>query len=138
MRKISALLAATLLSVSLQTMAREIVPIVNLTDLPVASASGKPPTADQVKQAIQTAAVERQWILTEVSPGRLLATKQWNNAKHTIMTDVGYTADKFSLTYKDSVNMNYGQRNGAPAIHPHYNRFTREFGESIRLALSRL
>lgn len=137
MKNLRVLLMAATLAVSLQAVAREVVPVADPMDVPVAGAAGQALTAAQVRQAIQSAATSRQWTLTEPTPGRLLATLQWNNAKHTIVTEISYSANKYSLAYKDSTNMKYGMKDGQPVIHPHYNRFVRELSESIRLAVGR-
>lgn len=137
MKNLRVLLMAAMLSVSLQAVARELVPVADLIDVPVASASGQALTAAQVKLAIQSAAASRQWTVTEPAPGRLLATRQWDHAKHTIVTEISYSADKYSLAYKDSTNMKYGMKDGQPVIHPRYNRFVQELSESIRLAVGR-
>jgi len=131
------------------------VPIVNHPDIPVATGSGKPLQADQVKQAIQAAAKIKGWTLAYEPSGRILATLVVRN-KHTVVVEIPYSAEKYSLLYHDSVNMKYSPGTGRAApydassrmrgyqqpagqvIHPFYNDWVRELKEAIRLELLKL
>lgn len=122
------------------------VSIINYPNLPIATASGKPIQAEQVKKAIQDAALRKGWTLGNDTGDKLLATLVVNN-KHTVMVEIAYSADKYSLTYRDSVNMNYhsearfdsrmpNARNAStpsgPVIHPAYNTWVQELKDAIR------
>jgi hypothetical protein len=125
------------------------VPIVNHPNVAVVTSSGKPIQAEQVKQAIQEAARVKGWTLAYEPGDKILATLVVRN-KHTVMVEIAYAADKYSLTYRDSVNMNYqanyspdprspAARNGprvrGPVIHPFYNDWVRELKDAIRVEL---
>jgi len=126
------LIFATILS--LNAVARETVPIINYDNLAVATSSGKALHAAQVRQAIQAAAGAKGWSIAQQAGDKLLATLDVRG-KHMIMVEIDYAADKYSLHYKDSSNMKYGERNGQPVIHPYYNKWVRELKDAIRLEL---
>lgn len=122
---------------SLDAAARTPVAIINFDNVSVATSNGKPVQAVQVSQAIQAAAGARNWTIATQSDGKLLATLHVRG-KHTIVVAITYAADKYSLSYNSSVNMNYGIRDGLSVIHPFYNKWVQELKESIRVALIRL
>ena len=113
--------------------ARSDVPIINYENLPTVSAAGKSVTADQVKQAIITAATTKGWTTALDQNGAIVATLIVRN-KHTIIVSIPFAEDKFSVLYRDSSNMNY--KNGE--IHPHYNSWVQNLLTAIRSELSRL
>jgi hypothetical protein len=133
--KFAVLIFATILS--LNAIAREAVAIVNHDNIPVATNSGKTPSAEQIKQAIVTAAGTKSWSITPQTNGRLLATLHVRG-KHTVVTEIAYASDKYSLTYKDSTDMKYGERDGQAVIHPFYNKWVLELKEAIRIELLKL
>jgi len=66
------------------------------------------------------------------------------------MVEIVYSADKYSVTYRDSINMNYhseakydsrlpnsgANRATGPVIHPAYNTWVQELKDAIRIELS--
>lgn len=131
----SILIAATLAVTP--AIAREPVPIINHDNIPVATNSGKVLQLDQVKQAIQTAAGAKAWTIAFQADGKLLATLNVRN-KHTIVVEIAYAADKYSLQYRDSTNMKFGELNGSKVIHPFYNKWVLELKDAIRVELLKL
>lgn len=122
---------------SFQTLARQVVPAVNYESPVGPDATGKPRTDEQIKQAIFRAAGVKQWTLKETAPGVMLATLQVRN-KHTVVTEIVYSAEKYTLTLKESDNMHQGlDKDGKAVIHPYYNRWAQDLNQEIRLALSR-
>ena len=72
----SKLLATVLLVATIAAtpaIAREPVPIINHENIAVATSSGKPLQLDQIKQAIQAAAVVKGWTISYQADGSLLA-----------------------------------------------------------------
>lgn len=112
-------------------------PLVNHDNLPVVTLSGKTVTAAQIKQAIMLAAAAKTWTVLEQTDGSLLATLNIRN-KHTVMARIVYTAEKYSITYLDSVNMNFGHELGVPVIHPNYNRWVKNLIQEINNELRRI
>ncbi|MBS0545698.1 MAG: hypothetical protein JSR40_18405 [Proteobacteria bacterium] len=136
-RLLTALVAATLLAAT-PAMARAPVPIINHDSIVIATGSGTAPQAEQVRQAIVAAAGAKGWTLATQADGRLLATLVVRN-KHTIVVDIAYAADSFSLNYKDSINMKFEDRVvEGKVIHPFYNRWVQELKDAIQLELRKL
>jgi len=119
---------------SLNAIARDSVPIVNYDNVAVATNSGKAPNAEQVRQAITAAAASKGWTVAPAGDGKLQATIVVRG-KHTVVVDIAYAADKYALTYKDSINMNLIERDGQKLIHPFYNKWVQTLKEAIRLEL---
>lgn len=131
------LLIAALSFASLQALAqRQPVLIVNHENILVERPGGKA-TAAEVKQAIMAAAnaTGRQWVISEPNPGRLLAT--YHVRTHTVVTEITYSAERFSVVYHDSVNMKYTPSSGTGLIHPFYNRWVEDFVMAIRTQLAK-
>ena len=138
MKILRILLLAVLPLISLQAHAqRQPVPIVNYENLP----TGRPDIGEnKVRATIEAVAREKEWEVREIAPGRLLATLVVRG-KHTVMTEIVYSATQYSLIYRDSVNMKYGktaETGGAPGvIHPFYNRWVGSLKDGILLALNK-
>ena len=97
----------------------------------MSTGSGK--TAAQVKDAIIRAASANRWTVRE-DGGRLEATLNVRN-KHRIVVDIPFDADKYSLLYKNSSNMNYAACEGERFIHPNYNVWVDRLNKSIQSEL---
>lgn len=120
-------------------LARASVPVVDLVDQPVTTASGKALTVDEVQKAIRSAAEARKWVVVTQPDGRLAASLSWSGNKHTIVINIACQPDRYALTYKDSINMNYTTNlDGKPVIHPYYNRFVGELRDAIRVEFMKL
>jgi hypothetical protein len=52
--------------------------------------------------------------------------------------DIAYTKETFSITYVDSVNMNYSIRSDGPYIHPKYNRWVEILKQDIQKDIEKL
>lgn len=135
MKKLHLLLAAVLSLAAISASAQRMpVPIVNHDNLVVTKAA----SAADVKKAIMAAAeaTGRKWVVSEPSPGRLVAT--YHVRTHTVTTEIRYSATHFSVAYADSINMKYGPgADGKGVIHPFYNQWVQEFVQSIRLELGK-
>ena len=107
-------------------------PIMNVTDQPVVTTAGKQVTADQVRNAIVKAGNALGWVMTPVSPG--LVNGRLALRDHLAVVDVRYTATTYSITYKDSTNLNY--RDGQ--IHKNYNGWIENLDRDIRNELLRI
>ena len=118
-------------------MARSSVPIVNHENVSVPSSSDKVPTAAEVRQAILAAAEAKGWVIAPQPDGKLLATLKVRN-KHAIVVEISYAADQYSLTYKESINMNYAERDGEQLIHPNYNKWTQGLIDAIHTEMLNL
>jgi hypothetical protein len=108
-------------------------PIYNVTDAVVTSPNGKTLTTEQVKASIMRAGAALGWQVREDRPGVLVATL--NLRKHQADIEIPYSATKYSLTYKSSVNLD---DSGDGQIHKNYNGWIQNFSKGIiaQLALS--
>jgi hypothetical protein len=141
LRAIPLLLAAALAFGAVPARAQRMpVPIVNHADVPVLRAGGQPATLEDVRKAILAAAdaTGRHWVITEPTPGRMLAT--YHVRTHTVVTEIRYSPASFSVAYSDSSNMKYspGGPSGTGVIHPFYNQWVQDFVRAIQLELARV
>lgn len=114
------------------------VPIVNHENVLAERAAGRAASAEDVKKAILVAAeaTGRKWVISEPTPGVLVAT--YHVRTHTVVTEIRYAAGRFSVAYKDSVNMKYAPGgDGRGVIHPFYNQWVQDFVQAVRLELGR-
>jgi hypothetical protein len=134
------LVAAGIAMAAAQVSARTPVPIVNHENVPAQKGSGSTASAEELKRAVMAAASSRNWMVSEPTPGRLVATYHVRG-KHTIVTEIRYKAGNFSVTYHDSINMKYspsGPTGAGPVIHPSYNSWVQDFLHAVRLELAKV
>ncbi len=148
--------------IPLSSSAREPVPIVNYDHIAVATRSASAPQIEQVKEAILSAAKAKEWVVAYQPDGKLLVTLNVRN-KHTVVAEIAFTANSYSLQYRDSTNMKfskippYRQNNRGinesgyfsssnieseadkkPVIHPAYNTWVSELLKAIQLELMKI
>ncbi|MDF7680457.1 hypothetical protein PT300_07570 [Enterobacteriaceae bacterium ESL0689] len=87
-------------------------------------------TQEQVKNAILKAGAQRDWIMTQVSPGVIKARYQSQN--HVAEVRITYTATSYNINYDSSLNLQAS--NGK--VHKNYNRWVRNLDKDIRVNLS--
>ncbi|HAT1681597.1 TPA: hypothetical protein I8Y21_002259 [Klebsiella oxytoca] len=87
-------------------------------------------TQEQVKNAILKAGVQRQWIMTEVSPGVIKARQQ--SRDHMAEVRITYSATRYDIRYDNSLNL----RASDGKIHKNYNRWVRNLDKDIQVNLS--
>ena len=107
-------------------------PLQNVADEPVITASGKTPTMDEVSKSIMRAGVGLGWTIKPLEAGHMLGTL--NLREHTAVVDIRYTVKMYSITYKDSTNLNYDGSN----IHRNYNGWIQNLNKRIRAQLIEL
>ena len=110
---------------------RGAVPVYNVTEAPVA-ASKPNPSLDDVGKAIQRAGATLGWQMKQTKPGHMLGTL--NLRKHVAVVDVNYSAQSYSVNYKDSTELDYDGQN----IHPNYNGWIQNLDKAIKAQLSNL
>ena len=139
-------IALALLLGMLSTVAigqRALAPIIDYKDQPVVTGSGKPVSAEQVRDAIVAAGKRLNWQMAFTANNGLVGTLVVSN-KHTISVEIGVAADKYSVKYRSSINMRYGVtgkppypnaanavREGLPGIHPAYNDWVKDLVTAI-------
>jgi hypothetical protein len=131
LRSLTILIVSVFLATAVQ--AREAVPIINYENQLVA----KPLTIEQVKQAIVTAAATNSWTITKgPTENSVTATLVVRN-KHTVIVNITYSKESFSVVYAGSINMKYQPNAGTGVIHPFYNKWSRDLVDTIQANLER-
>ena len=64
------------------------------------------------------------------APGHIIGTL--NIRDHIAIVDITYNSDSYSITYKDSTNLNYNGTN----IHRNYNNWINNLDNAIKVQLS--
>lgn len=136
MSKFLGLVPAVLAVAAFTAQARTSVPVVNYENVSVTNSTGQPASVEQIRKAVQSAAVARGWQLSDPGPNGAVATYHVRG-KHTISTNVSYARGQYSVTYKDSINMNYAPGEGTGLIHPSYNVWTQGLVDAIRTEAGR-
>jgi hypothetical protein len=132
MKQLKMALFALILAASAPVFARAAVPVVNFANEAVATSSGKPLSAEQLKQIITKVAQGKNWVVTPMQGGKLSALLSWKNNKHSIVTEISCVENHYSIKYKNSINMNYEVLDDGPVIHPYYNRYVTDLHNAIR------
>ncbi len=141
-RLLATMLAVAALAAGELALARGSEEVVEYRDVAVRTGSGKPATAAQVCAAV-TAGVDaaraenRYAWAREPAANGLLGTLMVRS-KHTIRVDIQCAADKYSVTYKDSSNMNFKEKKKEKVIHPYYNVWVKDLVGAIDAELARL
>jgi hypothetical protein len=105
-------------------------PVYDVVDAPVVEpAGGAKLTAEQVKLAIQRAGTTLGWQIKEVQPFLLEGTLHLRN--HMAQVNIPYSADRYSIIYKDSKDLNYDGKN----IHTNYNGWVQNLDKAIRVQM---
>lgn len=152
MKRLLALVLCSLLASA--SWAERAEPIVNHDNLPFLTTSGKQPTAAEFKAAVARAGAARRWVISDGENNTLVATMVVRQ-RHTLSVTIAQMPTTFSVTYRDSINLNYGKSDlavpdpTAPfntkivsgdqyVIHPNYNKWVRELVLAIRNELRRI
>jgi hypothetical protein len=105
-------------------------PLYNVQNSPVQTFDGKKLTTAQVEKAILQAGVQRNWRMQKVKDGLITGTLALRT--HVAVVDIKYSATAYSITYKNSTDLDYDGTN----IHKNYNSWIRNLDNSIQLYLS--
>lgn len=105
-------------------------PILNIADAPVAAASGKALSNDDVKSAIVRAGAALGWQMKVEGPGKITAMLLVR--KHTAVIEIPYTATSYSIKYKSSINLD--EADGE--IHKNYNGWIQNLAKGINAQIA--
>lgn len=105
-------------------------PVYNVDQAPI-HISGKHNDSD-VKKAITRAGAGLGWVMKEKKPGHIEGTLFLRS--HVAIIDIRYNKKSYSITYKDSQNLNYDGTN----IHNNYNGWVQNLDRQIQAQLSTL
>jgi hypothetical protein len=101
-------------------------PILNVTDAPI----GGNRSAQQVEQAIVEAGRSLGWQMSPQGPGRIQGNLVLRTHRATV--DIAYSTKSYSISYKDSQNLDYD----GSSIHKNYNGWIENLDRAIRVRLS--
>ena len=109
----------------------------------ITTTSGKSLSKEQVKQSIILAATAAKWTATTSADGQIVATLNVRG-KHTLIVEIPYSTQHYTVRYKDSENLNHGmeeleQNNYRPVevIHPNANKWMAQLKDAIRAEFAR-
>lgn len=107
-------------------------PVYNVQDATVVTSTDKPASAEDVKKAIVRAGTALGWNMKTEKPGHIVGTI--NLRKHMAQVDIKYNAQSYSITYRDSQNLDYDGTN----IHSNYNGWVQRLQQNIQSQLNML
>jgi len=107
-------------------------PVFNVEEATINTVSGKEPALEDVSRAIVSAG--GNWNMQIVKPGHIVATL--HNRQHMAQVDIQYTTKGYSITRKDSAELQYDAEKGT--IHDGYNRWVQRLDSNIRTRLNTL
>lgn len=123
--KLAALLLVTAALAGCNTM-----PIHNVSDAPVTTASGKNLSNEQVRGAILRAGAALGWQMKDEGPGMMVGTLHLR--KHTAVVEIPYSTRAYTIRYRSSVNLD--EKDGQ--IHKNYNGWIQNLNRGINAQLS--
>ena len=111
-------------------------PVFNVENANINTVSGNEPTMDDVTRAILSAAGNSHppWNMQVLKPGHIVATL--HNRSHMAQVDIQYTTKGYSITRKDTSNLDYNAEKGT--IHEGYNKWVQRLDANIRIKLNML
>lgn len=118
------LLVLTVFAVLLASGCRS-APVYNVHDANMVTGSDSP-ALDEVDQAIKKAGIKLGWDMKTVDPGHIVGTLRIR--AHMAVVDIRFNKETFSITYKDSNNLEYNGRE----IHSNYNGWVQNLEQAIR------
>ena len=104
-------------------------PVYNVTNQSIGTAGGKAKSLQEVKTAIVEAGKARGWTVRDIAPGHLEAELRLRG--HAAVVDIKYSTTSYSITHKNSTNLNYDGTN----IHPNYNSWIQNLQRDIEKRL---
>jgi hypothetical protein len=87
---------------------------------------------DQVRDAIERAGQSLGWQMQPTGPGHIVGTLYLRS--HMAQVDIPYTTTSYSITYRDSKDLNYDGSN----IHSNYNNWIHNLDQAIQRELAAL
>jgi hypothetical protein len=105
----------------------------NVTDQPVRT-NKSPVTMQDVGAAIKRAGAGLGWAMLDAGPGKIDGTLRLRT--HVAEVVVSYDTAKFSIDYKNSVNLDYDAQKGT--IHKNYNGWIQNLDNAIQRELANM
>jgi len=107
-----------------------VVPIMNVKNAPITSASGKPLSNVEVRSAILRAGATLGWQMKDEGPNMLVGTLQLRD--HLAVIEIPYSSTDYSLKYRSSNNLKESSGN----IHKNYNGWIQNLTRGINAQLT--
>ena len=107
-----------------------VVPIMNVKNAPITSASGKPLSNAEVRSAILRAGATLGWQMKDEGPNMLVGTLQLRD--HLAVIEIPYSSTDYSLKYRSSNNLKESSGN----IHKNYNGWIQNLTRGINAQLT--
>jgi len=124
-------LVLALVTITVLAACSRMAPLYNVSAMPVVA--NKPsPAMDDVSKAIVRAGAGLGWQMVPAQPGLIVGTLSVR--EHQAVVDVNYTLQTYSITYKNSNNLNYDGQN----IHKNYNGWIQNLDKAIKAQLANL
>lgn len=99
---------------------------------PLTYSIGISSTIELLDNAVEGALVEKKWLLeANVDSVPRVSHVGLVVGGHKIWSEIKYDLEHITLSYIDSENMNYKEKNGVKYIHPRYNSWSTELFEQI-------
>jgi hypothetical protein len=92
-------------------------------------------TSAQVKKAVKTSLLNRQWELSNEKPGYVEG--KYTKPKFWAKIGVSYDTRKVTIRYLDSEGLNYEKEGEQRVIHPNYNKWIGNLLKDIPIYLQR-
>lgn len=124
------------LALLVPTPARADVDLIAWNNVTALTGSGKPATAEEIKRAFMVGGARRGWTFTDAGPGKMVCTVVVRT--HTLVMDLTFEEGKYSLSYKDSINLDYKDTDGKKTIHRAYVSWNTNLMNDARAELMRL
>ena len=108
--------------------------IQNVSDQPITRYDSAELSMQQIERAIVLGGMEKGWTMQSVAPGHIVGSIDVRG-KHSASVDIHYDKSTYSVTYKDSSNLDYQPPN---LIHRNYNNWVTNLVRSINTSIQRV
>ncbi len=110
--------------------------LIEWNNVTAVTGSGKPATAEEIKRAFTVGGARRGWTATDAGPDKTILTLVVRT--HTLVMELTYEPGKYSLKYKDSINLDFKDEAGRRTIHRSYINWNTNLMNDARAELLRL
>ena len=110
------------------------VPLIDPIEEPVGMTVSGNASKENLKKALLTAGIKLGWVMQEEKDGGLVAMLPIR--KHTVTVGIRYDAERFVVTYRDSVNLDYEVTSAGREIHASYHKWVTNLLRETRAQLT--
>ena len=109
-----------------------VAPLINVTDSAITTGSEKSATLQELGEAVIRAGGSLGWRMQRIKPGHIVGTLFLRS--HMAAVDIAFNEDTYSITYKNSSNLQYD----GEEIHRNYNGWIKRLDDAINHEFSML